>query len=766
MAVNIEISDLIGAAAGPCLVLREDDVASINAKVETCDWAKGAFDVLAQQAQDWLGRKVDIPEKGGQWPHWYACEDCGVRLETVSPTEHKCSKCDRVYSGEPWDSVPLTAVHQELSQALLSLGVYYALTGERDAARKAAQILLGYAEQYPYYPIRDHNLQEDTKWATKVSWGTLGESVWLIPVCAGYDLIRDAGVLMPADHQAIREQLLRPATRLIMKHNIGIHNIQCWHNAAIGSAGLMLRDRDFVSFAVDGDVGILAQIKQGVLGDGFWKEGSWGYHFYGMRPLLAWTEALKNCGLDLYDSHLKRMFSAPLQAMLPDGSLPAFHDSGGPHLKTTAPLYEVGLARYNDPSFAWPLVDNKRDNLNALLYGIPTLPEKIPETEHSTHLNRSGFVYLRQGKKEDANYLALDYGPHGGGHGHPDKLGFVLYGSGQVLAPDPGSVAYGIPIYQKWYKQTIAHNTFLVNQKSQNPCTGQLEALANGKDFDVVRISAEEAYNGVRLSRTVLFTESTVLFLDRMTGEQHHVFDWVLHCRGQLRTDFKRNRSKEPIGDADGYEMIQDVRKGDPEGGWRATWRQENAGLRLTMIGSRKPTEVFSGLGYDNAGEGLGAPSEAQTAMVVARRRVRRRSTFGAVLQIFKHRPVAEELVVANVSPANRARGIILTRSKKQWVLISSYMPGAVTWENITFEGQVLLVQLTGRKTPRVVLCEGTRLTWDDQTWLLNKASSIQVERSEKGMRVTNVGNGIAEVEIDGRVVSLSPGKRWMVPII
>ncbi|MGA1198957.1 MAG: hypothetical protein ACO36I_20890, partial [Candidatus Latescibacterota bacterium] len=73
MAVNIEISDLIGAAAGPCLVLREDDVASINAKVETCDWAKGAFDVLAQQAQDWLGRKVDIPEKGGQWPHWYAC---------------------------------------------------------------------------------------------------------------------------------------------------------------------------------------------------------------------------------------------------------------------------------------------------------------------------------------------------------------------------------------------------------------------------------------------------------------------------------------------------------------------------------------------------------------------------------------------------------------------------------------------------------------------------------------------------------------------
>jgi len=765
MATHLEISDLIGAAAGPCLVIRDEDVASINAKIESQDWAKGAFDALSLQVKDWLGRKVSIPERGGQWPHWYACEDCGVRLETVSPTEHKCPKCDRVYSGEPWDSVPLTAVHQELSQALLSLGIYYLLTGEQDAARKAAQILLGYAEQYPYYPIRDHNLQTDTKWATKVSWGTLGESVWLIPICAGYDLIRDAGVFTPADHQAIREQLLRPAARLILKHNIGIHNIQCWHNAAIGSAGLMLRDRDLLSFAVESEVGILAQIKQGVLSDGFWHEGSWGYHFYGMRPLLAWAEALRNCGFNLYDVHLKRMFEAPLQAVLPDGSLPTFHDSGGPLLKSTAALYEIGYARYKDSSLAWPLAGGERDSLNALLYGAETLPEDVPAIERSTHLSRSGFVYLRQGKKEDLNYLALDYGPHGGGHGHPDKLGFILYGAGQVLAPDPGSVAYGIPLHQKWYKQTLAHNTLLVNQKSQLPSAGQLDALANGKDFDVVRVTAEEAYEGVRLSRTVLFIENTVLLLDRMTGEQHHVFDWVLHCRGQLRTDFKRSRSKEPIGDADGYEVISNVRQGTPEGDWSATWRTEDAGLRLTMIGSRRPTEVFSGLGYDNAGAGLGTPGEVQTPLVVARRRVRRRSTFGAVLQMFKRRPVAENIEVAEVSPPNRARGIVLTRGKKQWVLVSTYMPGVVTWENITFDGRVMFAQLTGRKVPRVVLCEGTLLTWDDQTWLLKKAGSIQVERLEGGMRVTNVGDGIVEVEVDDRMVSLSPGKRWMVPV-
>ena len=647
----------------------------------------------------------------------------------------------------------------------MSLGVYYALTGEQDAARKAAQILLGYAEKYPQYPVRDHNLKSDTTWATKVSWGTLGESVWLIPVCAGYDLIRDAGVLTPADHQAIREQLLRPAARLILKHNIGIHNIQCWHNAAIGSAGLMLRDRDFVSYAIEGEVGMLAQLKKGVLGDGMWHEGSWGYHFYGMRPLLALAETLRNCGLDVYDTHFKRMFEAPLLAKLPDGSLPSFHDSGGSPLKTLASLYEIGFARYQDPALAWPIDPKSRDNLNALLYGAEMLPNDIPETTESSQLSRAGFVFLRQGKKEDLSYMALDYGPHGGGHGHPDKLSFILYGAGQVVAPDPGSVAYGIPIQQKWYKQTIAHNTLLVNRESQSPCTGQLEVLANGKDFDVVRVSAAEAYKGVRLSRTILFVENTVLFIDRLTGDQHQMFDWVLHCRGSLRTDVKRSPSEEAIGETDGYELIDHVRLGHPGGTWRATWRTEETGVRLTMLGSRQPTEVYSGQGYDNSGDGLGSPASSQAPMIVARRRVRRRSTYCAVIQIFKEKPLAEELTIAKIFPGSRARGIVHTRGKKQSVLISAYMPGVVVWEDVTFEGQVVLAQVTGHEIPRVVLCEGTRLTWGDQTWLLKATGSIQVERLEQGMQVTNVGLQIVEVEIDERIVPLNPGNRWMVPV-
>ena len=760
---KVEIPELIRSASAPCLVIREEELKAIHDKQKTAAWAASAFTRLEADAQEWLKVAVEFPDCGGQWPHWYACENDGNRLVTEDPKTHRCPKCGRIYSGEPWDSVPLTAVHNGLSQAVLKLGVYYALTRKKEAAVKAAEILMGYTERYPNYPLRDHMMKSDTAWATKVSWGSLGESVWLIPVCGGYDLIRHADVLTPADHHCIREQLLRPAAKLILKHNIGIHNIQCWHNGAIGSAGLLLRDRDLVSFAVEGEVGICRQIAQGVQKDGFWFEGSWGYHFYGMTPLLAWTEALRNCGLDLYDAHFKRMFEAPFLAVRPDGGLPAFHDSGGPPLSGTARNYEIAYTRYGDARFAWPLVRSDRGNLDALLYGAVDLPEQIPETETTTHLSHAGFVYLRQGPKASQSYLALDYGPHGGGHGHPDKLGFIFCVGDEMLAPDPGSVAYGIPIHQKWYKQTVSHNTMAVDGHSQAPCTGKLNFLVNGPDFDLVSASADEAYDGVRMFRTLLFMDGLVLMIDRLFGERTHTFDWIYHNRGRLKTGFGRKRMAETPGEADGYEVIEKPQIGHPEGNWCAMWRTEGLSVRLTMMGSKRPTEVITGLGMDNAGAGLGSPGEVRTPLVIARRHSRQRSTFEAVLQVFKNRPVSEQLEPAQVAPSSRARGLTLCRGKSRLTLIHTLNSGPVAWGDVTYEGQALFAHTGGRRADRIALADGTRLTWGDLTWTLKAAGSVLFEKTKKGLRLTNLGDAAVEVNAGGAAVTLAPGERRAV---
>lgn len=53
--------------------------------------------------------------------------------------------------------------------------------------------------------------------------------------------------------------------------------------------------------------------------------------------------------------------------------------------------------------------------------------------------------------------LILKFGPHGGGHGHYDKLGFVSYARGGILAVDPGTQPYGAPTHDTWDKMTVAH---------------------------------------------------------------------------------------------------------------------------------------------------------------------------------------------------------------------------------------------------------------------------------------------------------------------
>lgn len=70
--------------------------------------------------------------------------------------------------------------------------------------------------------------------------------------------------------------------------------------------------------------------------------------------------------------------------------------------------------------------------------------------------------------------LILKFGPHGGGHGHYDKLGFVSYARGGILAVDPGTQPYGAPTHDTWDKMTVAHNTMVVDERTQAEATGQL----------------------------------------------------------------------------------------------------------------------------------------------------------------------------------------------------------------------------------------------------------------------------------------------------
>ncbi len=150
----------------------------------------------------------------------------------------------------------------------------------------------------------------------------------------------------------------------------------------------------------------------------------------------------------------------------------------------------------------------------------------------SAHFPDGGLVVLRA-DRGDAS-IVLDYGPHGGGHGHPDKGGIVLYAGGRVLVPDYGTPAYGLAISGRWYRRTLSHNTVVMDARDQAPCQGTLRHLELGGPCPTAVVALDAAYPGSRWRRQVSMVEGLVLVVDDLGGEEVRTFDWLLRSRGTL----------------------------------------------------------------------------------------------------------------------------------------------------------------------------------------------------------------------------------------
>jgi len=80
----------------------------------------------------------------------------------------------------------------------------------------------------------------------------------------------------------------------------------------------------------------------------------------------------------------------------------------------------------------------------------------------------AGFHIMRSDWQPDARYLVADTGPHGGPHGHEDKLSFELSAYGARFIVDSGSYTYNKDDpFRKYFVGSQGHNTVLVDQGSQ-----------------------------------------------------------------------------------------------------------------------------------------------------------------------------------------------------------------------------------------------------------------------------------------------------------
>ena len=530
--------------AHPRLLLNADGVTQLKSRVAELDWAKRWWRDQLREVDAGLAQPIELPPRGGNWYHWYVCPDDGTPLKIGHQLdtwqwEHTCSLCGKTWSGgtpdnpsRDFDGCQIREAHFDYANAVRGCGLAWQVTGDKRYLDRSRQILLAYAGKYLDYPLHKNHGGSGIG-GGRVASQTLTEASWLVPIVQGADLVW--ADLSETDRETIANGLFLPAARdVILPHRLGIHNIQCWKNSAVGLVGFLLGDEKLIWEAIDEPQrGYRAQMEQGVTPDGSWYEGAWGYHFYTLRGTWPLTEAARNCGVDLYGLPIQAMFDAPIRLMSPTGVLPAFNDSSQVSVSGQAWLYELAYARFQNPSYLPLLAGHTRGEM-AVLYGARELSRAVDlPMQRSADYRDAGYAILTRSRGREATWLCLDYGPHGGGHGHPDKLGFVLFARGAELAVDPGTARYGTPLQRSWFRTTIAHNTLTVGESSQKSATGHRLAFGSDSGTDYLIADAGDATGGHSFTRGVaLLDDDTVVIVDVVDGAESTTLDVAYHQRG------------------------------------------------------------------------------------------------------------------------------------------------------------------------------------------------------------------------------------------
>ncbi len=592
----------------------------IKAKMGRYKWARDEVAAARGAADSWLREPIPFPEGPTGWYHDYFCPDHGVKLtyDRKRPREHVCPEDGKVWTGPKLDAYWVATTLNSVLGATRDAALVYALGEGEPYAELAAKSLDDFAT---YYQRR----VSDRK-PPRLMWQSLDEATYVLAAVQAYELVYDSPAMTDERRRHIEDDWLRPTAEFLETQRKTIHNIHCWYNAAICAIGLVLGAQDMVSFAVDGPGhGFRQQIEKGVMADGYWFEGSYGYHFYTLSALANLIFPALNNGIDLQPqlARVREMYLAPINMATAEWLVPPTNDSGrtGNVLAATG-HYETALSLFpEEPAFAALLAEayktRGRSGRQALLWGPVALSEGAPlPARRSMDFSASGLAVLRMPAGQYENYVMLDYGPHGGGHGHPDKLNIIIGGLGQILAPDPGSAGYGMPLHGQWYKQTLSHNTITVDHQSQKPATGRLVLFRGEGPLQYMSATAHDAYPDVAWQRTVwLAAKGYLVVMDHLTSDTEHTFDWAYHNYGELSLPGLELQPCEPasFGEEAPYRTVTDLKRQTTGGPVEAIWALAGGKqVRLIALG-RTDTTVFAGVGRGN-------PAKDDVPMVVLRR--------------------------------------------------------------------------------------------------------------------------------------------------
>lgn len=596
--IALFLTSSLQAKEHPCLAFTKREVKEIRSRFTNLPEAKKAGQRILRKAEKLLEKPIHIPSQGGQWAGYYVCKSCGMKLKFISLTKHQCKKCQRVYSDKIFQEVGVAYLHKTNFRELSLVSSAYILDPRPEFAQHIRKILLQYASFYKTIPFHDFLGQKGEKSlnrGARLTAQTLSESHLLVHAAKAYDNVYYDACFKPEDRNYIENDLIREMVKTILRKPWGRLNWQSEHNAAIACAGYLLDDQKLIDKALhDPNNGFHFQIRTGVMPNGMWYEGAIGYHFGTLSSHIKLMEAAFRNGNNLYAlPKVKKMFEAPLQILMPDNTFPPLNDSYRQSIDGYRHIYQIAARRYKSKTFQRI---GKLDRLNEILfYGKHDIAKNssmpVPE---STSGEADGLAILRN--SDNNNVVYLDFFKSTAQHTQPARLHFLLYAHDDLQIMDPKTMSYGHPLHEGWGRQTIAHNTVVVNEQQQVKSEGELHSYKTGNGWSMVRATANKAYPGVKLDRTILLNGNLIADVFRCTSEKNSTFDLPLHARGDWPLP-DSGIKKIKLSNSPGYKEFREVAQLEKLPEQLFISQQNGHRISVTIFDQ---SNVFSALGYAN----------------------------------------------------------------------------------------------------------------------------------------------------------------------
>lgn len=533
--------------------------------------------------------------------------------------------------------------HKRNFFVLQKAGNLYQITGQDKYAIYVRDMLLAYAKMYPELPIHPTKRSYATG---KIFWQCLNDANWLVYVSQAYDCIYE--FLTEEERHLLETDLFKPFADFLSIENPQffnrIHNHSTWANAAVGMIAIVmddtvllnralyglqkdnipqdLRDDDngFIKLKEQDHAGFLAQLDHSFSPDGYFSEGPY-YLRYAIYPFLLFGKSLVNNKPELdilgyRDSILKKSVYALLHQTDPDGQFFPINDAQkGMSWQAREVITAVDNIYYHcgqDPDLLSiaqlqnkVLLDETGLAVAKAIQSGKAVPLKLNSMlfRDGKDGDKGGLSILRAfSETDEETCLVMKFTAQGMGHGHFDKLSYSLFDETGEVVQDYGSARWVnidqkgggryLPENKTFAKQTIAHNTIVINETSHfegKVEQGELHQPelyffdTENEDFQSISAIDNHAYPDAQMHRTMVllkddhFRNPLVVDILRVRAESPKQMDLPLWFKGHLlSTDFEIQTNKQllkPLGEAFGYQHLWHEATGRPNKGFQQlTW--------------------------------------------------------------------------------------------------------------------------------------------------------------------------------------------------